>query len=106
MNLGICIVLCQYNSEATCFFTLIYAYLLHNFRFTKDYVLIGLSGNWAIRLDQDVTYFLFYLEDKNYIFDLFGGFDEVEEFMLKEFDGVKGRDGIVEKFVSALLKNT
>jgi hypothetical protein len=84
----------------------IIAYLLHNFRFTKDYVLISLSGNWAIRLDQDVTYFLFYLEDKNYIFDLFGGFDEVEEFMLKEFDGVKGRDGVVEKFVSVLLKNT
>ena len=84
----------------------IISYLLHDFRFTKDYVLISLSGRWAIRLDQDVIYFLFYLEDRSYIFDLLGGLDQVEKIMLKEFDGVKGRDGIVEKYVSTLLKIT
>ncbi|MDX1536649.1 hypothetical protein [Arsukibacterium sp.] len=85
--------------------TSVISYLVHDFRFTRNYVLISLSKRWAVRLDQDVIYFLFRVEDKDYIFKLFGGFDNVENMMLNEFDGVKGRAGAVEKYVSALLKN-
>lgn len=83
----------------------IISYLVHDFRFTRNYVLIPLSGNWVVRLDQDVIYFLFRVDDKDYIFELLGGFDNVENIMLSDFDGVKGRAGTVEKYVSALLKN-
>ena len=83
----------------------IVSYLIHDFRFTKNHVLIGLFGRWAIRLDQDVIYFLFHVDDKDYILELLGGFAEIENIMLEEFDGVKGKAGTVEKYVSALLQN-
>ena len=81
-------------------------YLLTDFRFTRDHVIFDLSACWAVRRDQDVIYFLFCVEDSAYIFELLGGFSNIENIMLNDFDGIKGRAGIVENYVSALLKNT
>ncbi len=79
-------------------------YLTYDFRFNVNHVVIPLSGSWALRIDQDVIYFIFNSEDRDFILNSLGGVDAVEDIILREFDGVKGRRGIVEKYVSDLLK--
>ncbi len=46
------------------------------------------------------------MEDSAYISESLGGFSNIENIMLNDFDGVKGQAGIVENYVSALLENT
>lgn len=80
-------------------------YLLVDFRFTRNHVLLNSSEFWVVRLDQDVTYFLFHVDSWEYISELLGGLSNIENFMLNDFDGIKGQSGIVENYVSALLQN-
>jgi hypothetical protein len=80
-------------------------YLLADFRFTRNHVILNSSDFWVVRLDQDVTYFLFHVESWEYISELLGGFSNIENSMLNDFDGIKGQSDIVENYVSALLQN-
>lgn len=80
-------------------------YLLTEYRFTRNHVLLDPAGCWAVRLDQDVTYFIFRIDSWIRISNLLGGYSFIEQLMLDEFDGQKGNNGIVENFVSNLLIN-
>lgn len=78
-------------------------YLFDDFKFTENHVVLSPSSEWFIYLDQDVTYFLFREKMRDCMLEGLGGFDNVEKMILHDFDGIKGRNGPVEIYVSSLL---